>query len=129
MQPFSTGATMTILVCATILCAIWTASVSSAQTELAEGDAQAGRTLAFHACSSCHIVAPDQPFMPVNIGPPRPPDFREIANRPSTTAASLRGHMESLPAVPAELQMARPQLSGQQLQDIIAFIVSLRDKP
>ena len=107
--------------------AVWTTSETDAQTKPIEGNAETGRTLALQACSGCHLVLPDQPFKPIYSGPPRPPDFGEIANRSSTTAASLRHHLEMLPAVPQNLHMVRPILSNQQLRDVVAFMISLRE--
>ena len=100
-----------------------------AQTKPATGDPAAGRSLALRACTGCHIVAPDQPFKPVFTGPPHPPDFNDIANRPNVTAAALQRHLASLPAVPQHPGMANPVLTGEQLRDVSAFIVGLRDKP
>jgi hypothetical protein len=68
--------------------------------KLAAGNAEDGRTFALRACTGCHVVAPDQPFKPIYTGPPRPPDFKEIAKRPNLAAASLLHHVETLPAVP-----------------------------
>lgn len=100
-----------------------------AQARLVPGDPAAGRVFALRACTGCHIVAPDQPFKPVFTGPPHPPDFKDIANKPNVTAATLQRHLSSLPAVPQRPSMANPVLTSQQLRDVTAFIVSLRDKP
>lgn len=108
---------------------VCSASAANAQTTSIEGKAEAGRTFALQACTGCHLVAPDQPFMPIYTGLPRPPDFREIANQSNTTAASLRHHLETLPAVPKDLHMANPLLSRQELRDVVAFIISLRHSP
>ena len=109
--------------------AAWAAPDIKAQTKRLEGSAEAGRHLALLACTGCHIVALDQPFKPVYTGPPRPPDFKEIANRSNTTAASLRHHLETLPTVPKDSGMANAELTSQQTRDVVAFIISLRDKP
>ena len=89
------------------------------------GDAEAGRSLALTACTGCHVVATDQPFKPIYPGPL--PDFKTIANKPNTTAASLKHYLETLPDVPKPGQMANPLLSSKDLQDVVAYIVSLRD--
>jgi len=106
----------------------WAAPALNAQTKLIEGDAAVGRDMALLACTGCHVVAPNQPFKPINTGPPRPPDFKEIANRPSVTTTSLRRHLETLPAVPENSHMPNLMLSSEELRDVVAFIVSLRDK-
>ena len=111
----------------TIVAALAAAALAAeAQTKSAAGNAAAGRTLALSACTGCHIVAPDQPFNPEWTGTPRPPDFKTIASRPDVTAAALQHHLETLPAVPQRPGMANPDLSDEQLRDIVAFIVSLR---
>jgi len=109
--------------------ALWTSLITNAQTKLPEADVAAGRALALLACTGCHVVAPDQPFKPIRVGTPRPPDFKEIANRTNTTAASLQQHLENLPAVPEDSHMPNQVLSTQELRNVVAFIISLRDKP
>jgi len=99
-----------------------------AQNKLSEGNAEAGRALALQACTGCHIVVPDQPFKPVYAGSPHPPDFTDIANKPNVTAASLKRFLESLPAIPKETKMPNPDLTSQEIKDVVAFIVTLRDK-
>jgi mono/diheme cytochrome c family protein len=99
-----------------------------AQTKLA-GDVQAGRDLALLACTSCHVVTADQPFKPIYSGTPRPPDFKDIANKPNVTAQSLIHYLATLPTIPPDSRMANPDLTSDQLRDVAAFIVTLRDKP
>ena len=108
--------------------AAWTAPANG-QTKLVEGSAEAGRSMALLACTGCHLVAPDQPFKPVYAPPPHPPDFKQIANRPNTTAASLQHYLGTLPAVPQNSHMPSLLLSTQEIRDVAAFIISLRDKP
>ena len=108
--------------------AAWGAPAAKGQTKPAEGNMQAGRALALLVCASCHVVAPDQPFKPVYKGPPNPPNFKEIANQPGVTAESLRHHLETLPAV-ARNSMPNLLLSDDQLRDVAAYILSLRDQP
>ena len=107
----------------------WGMQYANAQTKFVEGGVEAGRALALRACTGCHVVTADQPFEPVFTGPPRPPDFKEIANTPNITAASLQHHLQTLPAVPKNLRMANPLLSSQERRDVVGFIISLRDKP
>jgi mono/diheme cytochrome c family protein len=106
----------------------WAATAANAPKP-ATGDAGAGKRLALLACTGCHIAAPDQPFKPVYSGPPRPPDFKDIANKPDVTAESLRRHLETLPAVPQNSRMPNPMLSTEELRNVAAFIISLGDKP
>jgi mono/diheme cytochrome c family protein len=88
------------------------------------GDADAGRDLSLEACTGCHVVSNDQPFAPLLKGSP---DFREIANRPNVTAASLRRTIAALPQVPRKGRMANPQLTDDQLADVTAYIMTLRE--
>lgn len=101
---------------------------ANAQTKLT-GDPQAGRDLALEACTSCHVVAADQPFKPIYTGTPRPPDFKDVANRPDVTAASLQHWLDTLPTIPKGSQMANPDLTDEQTRDVVAYILSLRSKP
>jgi len=92
-------------------------------------DVAAGRALALLACTGCHVVTPDQPFKPIYTETPRPPDFKAIANQPTVTAASLQHYLETLPTIPKDGGMANSDLTSEQLRDVAAFIISLRDKP
>jgi mono/diheme cytochrome c family protein len=89
------------------------------------GDADAGRDLALVACTGCHVVSADQRFAPLIKGPP---DFREIANRPNVTAASLRRTIAALPLIPRKGQMANPHLTDDELADVAAYIMTLREQ-
>jgi mono/diheme cytochrome c family protein len=89
------------------------------------GNAQSGRQVALTSCTGCHVVAPDQPFRP--IYPEKLPDFKTIANKPNTSAASLRHFLDTLPAVPKRSKMGNPLLSGEDLRDVVAYILSLRE--
>lgn len=109
--------------------ALSTTSTANAQTKTPDANAETGRALALFACTGCHLVAPDQPFKPIYSGTPHPPDFKEIANRPDMTAASLQQRLEALPAVANNSHMPNQVLSSQELRDVVAFIVSLSDKP
>jgi mono/diheme cytochrome c family protein len=105
------------------------AVAAMAQNKPAAADVEAGRALALLACTGCHVVTADQPFRPIYAGPPKPPDFKEIAARCNTTAASLQAHLDLLPAVPDKAHMPNLVLSKEELRDVAAFIVSLRGKP
>jgi len=105
------------------------APATNAQPKSVAGNVEAGRTLALWACTACHIVAADQRFKPIYTGTPHPPDFNAIANKPGITAASLQHHLESLPDVPKDSLMANPDLTSDETRDVVAFIISLRDKP
>jgi cytochrome c1 len=92
------------------------------------GDAKEGRTFAVEACTGCHIVAQDQPFVPIYVGEVHPPDFKEVANKPGVTAESLIHYLDTLPAIPKNSLMANADLTAEQTRDVVAYILSLRDK-
>lgn len=105
------------------------AQTKPAQTKPVDGsDVVAGRTLAMQACTSCHVVAADQPYMPIYKGAIHPPDFKDIANKPNVDAAWLRSYLASLPVIPKYAQMANVDLTEEQMRDVSAFIMTLRDK-
>jgi mono/diheme cytochrome c family protein len=88
------------------------------------GNTDAGRELALEACTGCHVVSDDQRFPPLLKGAPT---FREIVNRPKVTAASLRRAIAALPQVPRNGRMANPLLTDNQLADVVAYIMTLRE--
>ena len=94
-----------------------------------EGEIAAGRDMALLVCTGCHVVAPNQPFKPLYPGPPFPPDFKDIANRPTNSADSLERYLDTLLAVPGDSHMPNLLLSSDEVRDVVAFIISLRDKP
>jgi mono/diheme cytochrome c family protein len=100
------------------------AESANPQKPAARGDAEAGHELAEQACTGCHVVSADQPFAPLLKGAP---DFREIANRPTVTAASLRRTIAALPLVPRKGRMANPHLTDDELADVAAYIMTLRE--
>jgi mono/diheme cytochrome c family protein len=112
----------------TALFAASTPSIAHAQAR-PQGDAQEGRAFALEACTACHVVAPDQRFKPISTATPRPPDFREIANRSNVSAASLLHDLQSMPTIPKNGQMANADLTDEQARDVVAYILSLRGKP
>jgi mono/diheme cytochrome c family protein len=89
------------------------------------GNAEAGREFALVACTGCHVVAANQRFAPLLTGAP---DFVTIANWPDVTAASLRRRLVTLPHIPSKGQMANPELSDEELANVIAYIMSIRDR-
>lgn len=101
------------------------ADATTAKKPAERGNADAGRDLALQACTGCHIVSDDQPFAPLLKGAP---DFRDIANRPNVTAASLRRTIAALPQVPRRGQMANPLLTDADLADVAAYIMTLRER-
>ncbi len=90
------------------------------------GNAKTGHDLALRLCTPCHIVSADQEFTPIFAGPP---DFHSIANRPDTTAKSLRKFLATTHTTLSNPKnMPNPQLTDDQARDIARFIISLRDQ-
>lgn len=85
-----------------------------------------GEHLARFVCSACHNVAADQ-GIPPTLHPPAP-SFVEIANRPGTTAKSIRHFvlhthwdMKTVPVT-----MPDPMLRQEDASAVAAYIMSLR---
>ena len=94
------------------------AGISQAQTN--PGNASRGRDFAFDNCRPCHVVAPNQPS---TTRFSNAPDFRAIANMPTTTSLSLVVWLTNPhPTMPSLV------LSAQEAADVIAYIQSLRDR-
>jgi mono/diheme cytochrome c family protein len=93
---------------------IWPVSAAGA----AEMNTAAGKQLAKEWCKACHIVEKGQ----INGTSTAAPTFFHIAGNPATTEMSLRAFF----ATPHE-QMPNFQLTNQQTDDIIAYILSLRE--
>ena len=90
---------------------------------------EAGRVMALKFCTPCHVVLPDQELAPVFTGPPKPGDFREIVERPGTSAESLRKFLSTTHATATlPIHMANPSLTDDQTSKIIDFMLSLQTK-
>ena len=83
------------------------------------GDPEAGRRLAEAWCSNCHVIGPGA------SGPASDavPTFPAVARMPSTTAMSLRVFLQT-----PHSRMPDLQLSNEHMDDVIAYILSLRDR-
>jgi len=84
-----------------------------------------GRKFAVLVCAACHVVATDQRSPPILRTPG--PTFDAIANKPETTETSLRtflltthGKVINPPGMP------NPELADYQMNEVIAYILSLR---
>ncbi len=86
-----------------------------------EGDIAAGHAFASEACKLCHVVEPEEKS-PRNLA--IAPPFRAIANTPGITATALRVFLTS-----SHPKMPNLILNQQQTTDVIAYILSLRDRP
>lgn len=83
----------------------------------AEMNTAAGKQLAKEWCAACHVVEEGQTETTSTAAP----TFLDVAANPETTEMSLRAFF----ATPHE-QMPDFQLTNQQTDDIIAYILSLR---
>jgi len=83
------------------------------------GDVQQGRQLALDVCASCHAVRAGAIQSPLATAP----SFDEIAHMPGMTAAALAVWFtaQSHPTMPNFI------FSPQQVRDLSAYILSLRD--
>ena len=103
-----------------ILVGILAASASAANAQDTLGNAQAGRVLTRQVCSPCHAVTAEQASKRViAIGP----DFQTIANTPGMTTTALGAFLQT-----PHPKMPNLILTPEQSADVIAFVLSLRDR-
>jgi mono/diheme cytochrome c family protein len=81
-------------------------------------DPAAGAALARTWCSGCHVVDPQQSRATDAV-----PSFAAIAAAPASTSASLHEFL-AMPHAP----MPDLKLSGQQIDNVVAYILSLRQR-
>ncbi|MEW6641001.1 MAG: cytochrome c [Pseudomonadota bacterium] len=87
-----------------------------------------GRRFAELVCSTCHRVSEDKTQIPLARDPG--PAFVEIAGRSSTTDASLRAFLANdHPNMGPSARMPNPQLVDYQIEEVVAYILSLRRRP
>lgn len=98
-----------------IAAALAAASLLGAAGGALAGDPDSGRRLATRWCASCHIVAPGAG------GSDAARPFESIANDPNFTDQGLRAWLAD-PHPP----MPRLDLSRAQVEDVIAYLKSLR---
>lgn len=99
--------------CAALLLAL--AAGISARAQVPTGDPVAGRAIVQAQCSTCHAG-------PGFGGPLRQgPSLQAVANMPSTTSTSL--HVFLMTPHPT---MPNYRLSAQEIDDVVAYILSLR---
>jgi mono/diheme cytochrome c family protein len=85
-----------------------------------------GEHIARIVCSACHVVAKDQEYPPILDMPG--PTFYDVANRPGTTAKSLRHFIASthwdMQTIP--MTMPNPMLTPEDTRAVALYILSLR---
>lgn len=87
----------------------------------AEGDTTvetAGRDLALKWCAECHLVDKSQTQAPSDAVP----SFYAVADHASTTETGLKAFLMS----PHKKQMPNFTLTREQIDDLVAYILSLR---
>jgi mono/diheme cytochrome c family protein len=107
---------MRILIVSAVFSAL--AAVTAVQAQEIS-DIRQGRQLALDVCASCHAVHAGQTRSPLATAP----SFEAVANTPGMTAAALAFWLtaHSHPTMPNLI------LTWQQLRDVSAYILSLRD--
>jgi len=100
------------------------ASPAQAQAPNADQSA-AGRNFARRVCGACHVVEQQRDELPV-LAPPGP-SFAVLAQRPHLTEAWLREFLGSnhRNMGPHEA-MPNPRLADYQIDEIVAFMMSLK---
>jgi mono/diheme cytochrome c family protein len=85
----------------------------------------AGRKFASRVCGACHVVTQQRDELPV-LAPPGP-SFAVLAQRPLLTEASLREFLGSNHrSMGPHEAMPNPRLADYQIEEIVAFMMSLR---
>jgi mono/diheme cytochrome c family protein len=92
------------------------AAVAGAQPK--SNSIAAGQQIATRWCSQCHLVGPEQMRASDAV-----PTFAAIANKPTTTAASLRAFLQ---APHWASRMPDLHLTRAEIDDVTAYILSLR---
>jgi len=106
------------MICIVILASILAASAANAQA--ASGNPEAGRLYAREVCSPCHALTAEQASQrTIAIGP----DFQTIANTSGMTTTALRAFLQT-----PHPKMPNLILTPEQSADVIAFVLSLRDR-
>jgi mono/diheme cytochrome c family protein len=83
------------------------------------GDTRKGRSFARRVCAECHAVLPSKTISP-NA---KAPTFKAVANTPGMTATALAVWLRtSHPTMPNLI------IDPEDMDDVIAYILSLRDK-
>jgi Ca2+-binding EF-hand superfamily protein/mono/diheme cytochrome c family protein len=105
-------------------------SVSAAQSQetTVPENVQQGRRLADLICSNCHVVASDQSFSPI-LQPPAP-SFDTLAQRSTMSADWLRTFLVTTHRdTSSPAGMPNPQLIDSQIEQVTAYLLSLRSQP
>lgn len=92
-----------------------------------QNDTSTGRDFSVEFCAACHVVTSTQRAPTIYHG--ATPSFAQIANKPTSTAASLRQFVRTTHAtITRPLDMPELEVTDYQLDEIIRYILSLRRK-
>ena len=94
-------------------------SVSSLAAAQEMGNVKAGQTYAEYICAECHAVGSGQRRSPHE----RAPSFQIVAETRGMTSTALRGWFQT-----PHPSMTNLQLTEQQSDDLVAYILSLKKR-
>ena len=94
------------------------AAAGGAAAQQVPGDAGAGHVLARDWCAGCHFVEPQE-----MRARDAAPSLAAVAAMKSTTALSLQAFLQT-----SHHNMPNWRLTRQQVDDVVAYIVTLRPK-
>jgi mono/diheme cytochrome c family protein len=111
---------------AIVALAVSAASFSPAQAAVPGADQiAAGREFAHRVCGACHVVTQQGDELPV-LSPPGP-SFAVLAQRPQLTEPALRDFLASNHGgMGPHEAMPNPRLADYQIDEIVAFMMSLK---
>jgi mono/diheme cytochrome c family protein len=109
-------------------CALDIAQAQEPTTEQAPSDAvTAGHNFALKVCAACHVVAKDQKSPPILKAPA--PSFSELVRRPNLSEDFLRQFLSSPHGnIGAKGKMPNPQLVDYQIDEVVAYLLSMRGR-
>jgi mono/diheme cytochrome c family protein len=96
---------------------IFALAPSSVRGQPLMGDIAEGHRIAREVCAECHRVERGE----IDSRPSSPASFKTVADKPSTTAVSLRVFLRTPHA-----NMPNLRLSPSETEDIIGYILSLK---
>jgi len=102
-----------------MLVGVFAVSAYAANAQDTPGNSEAGRVYVSQVCSPCHAVTAEQTAQRRIV---IAPDFQAIANTPGITATALRAFLQT-----PHPKMPNLILTPEQSDDVIAFLLSLRD--
>lgn len=94
-----------------------------------ERQLQAGEYVALQLCSYCHAVSEDLRYRP-DAGPSAP-SFADISAKPGVDAKFLRRFLATThwDSKTMPMTMPSPMLSGQETEDVIAYMLRAQKRP